>query len=229
MFNGARWELAEVEADRIIEILNLKKGDSLLDTCCGVGRHSVALADRGLEVTGVDCTRAYLEAAVNTAEAEELSINFIHQDLRTFQSPPRFDAAINMFTSFGYFESEKENRLCLKNIFAALKPGGRVLLDLLGKEILARDFKESEWFEEDGMVILQEHRIIADWTRLENRWILIQNGKRYDYTFSHAVYSAKEITKLLREAEFKNCTVYGSLQKTEYDNKALRLIAVGYK
>jgi cyclopropane fatty-acyl-phospholipid synthase-like methyltransferase len=229
MFNTARWELAEAEAERIIELLNLQGGDTVLDACCGVGRHALALAARGMKVTGVDCTKAYLDAAAGSAESEGLEVSLVQQDIREYTNPAAFTAAINMFTSFGYFDREEENLLILQNIHASLKPGGRILLDLLGKEVLARDFKESEWFEENGMIILQEHRIIRDWSRLENRWLLLHNGKRYDYTFSHAVYSAKEIIYLLKKAGFSTCEVYGDLNKAPYDNRASRLIATGFK
>ena len=97
-------------------------------------------------------------------------------------------------------------------------------MDLMGKEVLARDFRESEWFEENGMIILQEHRVVQDWRRLENRWLLIKDGKQYDYTFSHAVYSADEIVRLLRRAGFTAWEVFGDLKKSPYDNRASRLI-----
>jgi cyclopropane fatty-acyl-phospholipid synthase-like methyltransferase len=224
MFNSGRWDLAEAEAEAIIDILNLQRGDTILDTCCGVGRHSLALAARGMNITGVDCTKAYLDAAADSAGEEELSISFVHQDIRNYSNPSAFTAAINMFTSFGYFDNEEDNLLCLKNIHTSLKPDGRLLMDLMGKEVLARDFRESEWFEENGMIILQKHRVIQDWRRLENRWLLIKDGEQHDYTFSHAVYSAEEIVRLLQRAGFSACEVFGNLKKAPYDNRASRLV-----
>jgi len=229
MFNSERWAMAEEEAAKASKLLSVKKGASLLDTCCGVGRHDIHFAQQGLKVTGVDRTEVYLDAAKESAAAEGLEVEFILDDMRRFSRQNAFNSAVNMFTSFGYFCSEQEEMLFLKNVFISLKDGGTFLIDVIGKEILARDFTDTECFEQDDIIIYQEFEIIEDWTRLQNRWLLIKDGERVDYTFSHAVYSARELKNMFKETGFNDISVYGSFDGTPYDEKAKRLIIVGTK
>ena len=230
MFNDQRWSLAEEEAEAVIKLTDLKLPGRILDTCCGVGRHSLAFAARGFHVTGVDRTRIYLDAALESSRVEGYDIEFLLEDVRRFVRPGSFDAAVNMFTSFGYFENESEEKAFLSNVYTSLKPEGVFILDLMGKELLARDFRESEWFEQGDYLVLQKHRVLGHWERLENRWIVMEKeGKTIDYTFSHSVYSAVEISALLAEAGFSQVLIFGSLDGRPYNEHAERLIAVGKK
>ncbi|HEY33131.1 MAG TPA: methyltransferase domain-containing protein [Dehalococcoidia bacterium] len=140
MFSRRRWEVTPVEVDSIISLLNIQPGISVLDLGCGSGRHSLELARRGFHVTGVDRTRKYLDEAVEQAKKEGLGIEFVQEDMRTFCQPDAFDAVINLFTSFSYFEDPEEDRQIVINVHHSLKSGGVVLLETVGKEVLARIF-----------------------------------------------------------------------------------------
>ncbi len=229
MFNEDRWADAPIEAERSARLLRLQPGSRLLDLCPGVGRHAMAFARLGHRVTGVDRTEPYLEAARETAEAEGLEIEFVRDDVRRFVRPEFFDGAVNLFSSFGYFEDETEEALTVRNVARSLKSGGRFLIDVIGKEIVGRDFKEKDWFEEDGMLVLAEYEIRRDWTRLLNRWIIIRGGEKIDYSFSYVLYSAEELTALLLSNGFSSVEIYGGLDGSRYDRCAKRLVAVGIK
>src|SRR5206468_5375646 len=114
---------------------------SVLDLCCGPGRHSLEFARHGFQVTGVDRTARYLDAARAAATGEGLTVEFVQGDMPHFQRPAAFDVALNLFTSFGYFEDEAEDLCVLRHLHTSLKPGGQVLLEMAGKEPLARDFQ----------------------------------------------------------------------------------------
>ena len=76
--------------------------------------------------------------------------------MREFVRPEAFDAAINLFTSFGYFEDPAEDLQVAKNLFHSLKPGGALVMDLVGKEVLSRIFLPRDWQElADGSLFLQ--------------------------------------------------------------------------
>jgi SAM-dependent methyltransferase len=145
LFSSERLRNAAYESEQVIELLQVTGGESILDLCCGTGRHSLELARRGHRVTGVDWTRAYIERARAEAAAVHLDIEFIQRDVRSLDMRERFDCAINMFTSFGYFESDQDNLRILTSVRDALKPGGRLLIETEGKEVMARDFREREW------------------------------------------------------------------------------------
>jgi SAM-dependent methyltransferase len=124
-------ERAEKESTFVASALELKPGASVLDLCCGQGRHSIQLAKRGLRVTGLDLNPEYLELAKRAAKASKVTIETIAADMRRIPFEDKFDAIVNMYSSFGYLESEGEDLKVLESAAKALKAGGRILLDML--------------------------------------------------------------------------------------------------
>jgi SAM-dependent methyltransferase len=177
MFHERRWEKAQEEVANITSLLKASPGASVLDLCCGPGRHSLQLARSGFSVTGVDRTRTYLQKARKQAETEGLKIEFIQDDMRSFCRPGGFDAAINLFTSFGYFEDVNDDRRVAANVYRSLKEKGVFLIDIMGKEVLARIFRERDWYELDNTMVLEERKVCANWSWMESRWLMIKDGK----------------------------------------------------
>jgi SAM-dependent methyltransferase len=229
LFDQRRWSDAPAEVDKIVTLLGLQVGMTVLDLCCGVGRHSLEFARRGFHVTGLDRTRAYLEQAARQASAESLAIDWIHQDMRTWRRPETFDAVVNLFTSFGYFEDQEQDREVVRNVYHSLKAGGAFLIDVMGKEILARIFQERDWHEEDGTLVLQERKVSKAWSWMENRWILIQGGHRIEHKLSHRIYSAAELMTLLIDCGFARAEAYGDFTGNAYDLTASRLVVIARK
>ena len=229
IFDRPRRDLAAQETEQLIERLGLTPDHRICDLCCGVGRHSLELARHGFAVTAVDRTERYLREAESTAQKEGLDIEFVPADMRDFCRAETFDVVLNLFTSFGYFAAQRDDRQVIENVHRSLKPGGRFLLDLIGKEIIARVFRTHDWHGVDGGMMLEERRIVDSWTRIENRWILVRDGKSHEWRFSHRLYSAAELTALLEDCRFGNVQVYGSLDGSPYDEKAERMVLVAYK
>ena len=225
-----RMEMALQEVEHIIALLGLKPGAAILDLCCGVGRHSLEFARRGYTVTGVDRTAAYLQTASDAAGAESLAIEWIEADAREFLRPAAFDLAINLYTSFGYFEDPAEDRQVVENLLTSLKPGGSLVMDLMGKERLARIFNPRSWDElPDGSLFLQERKISDDWTWINNRWILVKDGQRREFTLGHRLYDGAGLRTLLLDSGFESVALYGDMDGTPYNNDARRLVAVARK
>jgi SAM-dependent methyltransferase len=229
MFSRRRWEVTPAEVDSIISLLNIRPGISVLDLCCGQGRHSLELARRGFHVTGVDRTQQYLDTATKQAREENLDIEFICEDMRTFCRPDTYDAVINMFTSFGYFEDPEEDRRVALNVYRSLKTDGLFLMDTMGKEILARIFLERNWSEEDGIIWLQERKVSQNWGWMWNRWIMLRGNERTEGEISHRLYSATEIVSLQKECGFTSVDVYGGLDGSPYDHTARRMVVMARK
>ena len=229
MFGTKQWEDAPREVDELTSLLGIKSGSVILDLCCGPGRHCLDLARRGFRVTGVDRTSAYITEARKRARAEKLDIEFIQEDMRKFSRHEGFDVVINMFTAFGYFEDLAEDKRVLSNIYRSLRKGGKLIIDIISKEILARIFQKRDWHARDGFFVLQERKVIQNWSRMENRWILLKNGRCYETRFSHRLYSAVELSDLLRDSGFSRVNIYGDLTGADYDHNAKRLIAVANK
>ena len=221
------------EADKqIAKALALAKpaGRAVLDLCCGPGRCSVALAKKGFRVTGVDRTKYLLAKAREKARAARVEIEWVQKDMRDFVRPDSFALVLSMFTSFGYFDDKQEDRTVLENVFTSLKPGGACLIDVLGKERLARILQPtSSSLLPDGTVMVERHEIFDDWTRVRNEWLLLRKDKVKGFKFHHTIYSGQELRDRMEGAGFVGVTLHGSLDGEAYGPDAERLIAIGRK
>jgi SAM-dependent methyltransferase len=229
MFDENRWAETGTIIDLIEKLARWKPGMRILDACCGVGRHAVELAARGYRVTGVDLTAGYLEAARESARAEGVSLEFVRADVRNFVRRGAFDGAINLFSSFGYFEDPGHDLVFLRNIFKSLVPGGRLVMDLLGKEIEARDFVASERFARAGFRVLSECAVIDGWSALAQRWVFVKGKRKREYRLERRLYSGRELSELLLKAGFSSAEIYGDYSGAPYDEKASLLVAVALK
>ena len=139
----------------------------------------------------------YLDRARDQAASEGFEIEFVQEDMRDFCRPDAFDGAINLYTSFGYFEDPAEDRRVLVNIHRSLRDKGKLVLEMMGKEVLASIFRERDWREENGVILLEDRWISDDWSTANNRWTIIDGNTRQEFTISHRLYSATELTFLL--------------------------------
>lgn len=229
LFNAEHFSNAADEVEQLIRLQKMEKGEKVLDLCCGPGRHAIELARAGLNVTAVDITPSYIETAAGKAENEKLSAEFLVGDMRTFVKENYFDHAILMYTSLGYFEDNSQNQLVLNNIFNSLKQKGSLVIDVVGREILKPIFRERDEYIQDGITYIEERKVNSEWNWIENKWTTIVKGVKEEYRLSHWLYSAEDLTRMIKEAGFNSSTVCGSLKGLPYDDNAERLIAVAYK
>jgi SAM-dependent methyltransferase len=206
------------------------RGKAALDLCCGPGRCSIALAQAGFTVTGVDRTAFLLDKARTWARAAKAKVEWIQMDMRDFVREDAFHLVLSMFTSFGYFDNKEEDLRVLRNMFANLRRGGVCLIDVVGKERLAKIIQQTNYEAlPDGSQLVQRHVVFDDWTRIRNEWILIRKGRAKSFRFHHTVYSGQELKDRLLQVGFDNVKLYGNLDGDEYGPNAQRLIAVARK
>lgn len=229
MFSSERFAAAGDEVTRILALSGCSAG-SVLDLCCGPGRHAVEFARRGFRVTGVDRSQFLLERARRHAIESGTPVEWIAEDMRHFSRPGAFELALSMFTSFGYFDQEQDDLRVLENINTSLKPGGVLVMEMLGKERLARVWQSSITVElPDGSLILQRPQVRDDWTRIRTEWTLIKDGQARSFTFEHAIYSGRELKDRLLSRGFSRVELYGDLQGSPYGLDSARLVAVARK
>jgi SAM-dependent methyltransferase len=229
MFPDQRIAGADEQVDNALA-LTKPPGKSALDLCCGPGRCSIALAKKGFSVTGVDKTKFLLDKARAGARPARLKIEWVQADMRDFVRPDSFALALSMFTSFGYFDDRREDMVVLQNMFRSLQPGGACLIEVLGKERLAKILQPTtSTVLPDGTLMVERHEIFDDWTRVRNEWLLIKNGKVKQFQFHHTVYSGLELRDRLERAGFTGVRLYGSLAGDEFGPDAERLVAVAHK
>ncbi|MHB2026753.1 MAG: SAM-dependent methyltransferase [Elusimicrobiota bacterium] len=217
---------AKTEAAFAAKALNLKTGSRLLDICCGAGRHSLALARRGILVTGVDATPSYLRQARRLAENPD-NPAFAQCDMRRLPYRGRFDAAINLWTSFGYFENPGDDLLALRRAARALKPGGLFLIDVVNGAWIARRGLSKNWFHRsDGSVVLEETilRQGRDPAHI-NEWTVLRPGKKpARASFFVRLYDAARLGALLRRAGMTPLRRWGDFSGRPYSRACARLI-----
>ncbi|MGD8427950.1 MAG: class I SAM-dependent methyltransferase [Balneolaceae bacterium] len=145
----------EAEAARLVELLEetlpINGCSKILDLGCGRGRHAINLCKKGYNVTGIDLS----EEAIATAreKARDLKLDNIRFEVRDMRNPlpETYDAIVNLFTTFGYFEEDSENAGVLESVKQMLKPGGIFVLDYLNAEKVKKTYVPAENGEFHGI------------------------------------------------------------------------------
>src|SRR5436853_599224 len=139
---------AASDVEWIVGVAALEAGARILDAPCGFGRHSIELARRGFQVTGVDFSETELDRARKAATEAGVPLRLVCQDIRDMEFPGEFDLAVNLFSSIGYF-SDDEDRLVIDRFWRALKPGGVFVLDTRNRDQLVRSLPPA-WSSSPG-------------------------------------------------------------------------------
>ncbi|MFE4663534.1 class I SAM-dependent methyltransferase [Streptomyces sp. NPDC056716] len=205
-------------------LLDFPAGARVLDLCCGPGVFTVPLARRGYAVTGVDLSPAMLERARKLAADAGVGVTYVRADAREFTAPGGFDVALNLFTSFGYFEDPADNARVLRTLYDCLAPGGTLLLDLAGKELLARRVTPPKVVTRGEDLMVQTDTVLDDWARLRSDWVLVRGERVTRATLVWFVYSAVELRRMVAEAGFGRVEVFGGFDGRPYDENAERLV-----
>jgi len=148
LYNNRDFNEAELFISNLLAYLNVPKDVKVLDLGCGKGRHSIFLNSRGLNVLGVDLSSNSIQKAKHFESAH---LAFKVGDMREPQGFAEFDYVFNLFTSFGYFESDDENIKTLLAIHTSLKEKGFLIVDFFNAEkVLANLISEQE-IEREGV------------------------------------------------------------------------------
>lgn len=225
LFPEDKVDSAEEEVEKIIDLTGLEPG-KILDMPCGVGRHSKELNEKDFKVVGVDKTSSYVKEARENFSGD---IEFVNQDMKDFRRENEFNAVINWWNSFGYFEDKKDDQKMLENIFASLKEGGILAMDVWGKELAAKNGFGRRWSKNGEMYNMEKTRIKNNWKKSETTWIKIENGEKVEYVWEQRLYAASELEKALNDAGFSKVEFYGNLEGDDYDEDADRMIVVAEK
>lgn len=225
LYNHRDWKEAELFIDNLISFLKPKPNSKVFDMPCGKGRHSVYMNKKGFDVTGIDLSPKSIACAKEYAN-QHLSF-FVH-DMRKLFRENYFNIALNLFTSIGYFENDKENADTITSASAALKTGGVFILDFMNSEKIQKCLVSEENKNIDGIRFKVKRKI-------ENGFVV----KNIDVVDGDKKYSFFEKVKLLTLNDFKNyfslsglkiTRVFGNYSLDKFDeNISERLIIVGRK
>jgi len=219
----------EQEAQYIEDALRLAPGEQVLDLACGHGRHARLLSAQGFAVTGVDSNLRYLEMA----KAKDPASTYLHIDLRNLNLESRFDAAYCFFSSFGYFD-DAENYTVLRRMIAALKPGGRLLIDLQNRELFTSGeplYQEFIEFDIDGdpAALLMNSTFDINSSRVTINQRLHHRGEVESMQFSMRLYTCAEMKWLLQQLGCSLVNCHGDTDASTYAVDSERMIIIARK
>ncbi len=213
--------------DQLIDYLKPPPGSGMLDVACGKGRHSIQLASKGFDVTGIDLSEDSIAEAL---QYQTDTLHFYQHDMRLPSWINYFDYAFNFFTSFGYFKTRREHDNAIRTIAQAIKPGGFFVMDYLNthfaedhiihqseKEVDGINFIITKWFDETHFY----KKIIVEDEALQEPLI---------FTERVAKFSLGDFTEMFAYQGLQIQEVFGDYNFSNYDvKKSPRLIMIAKK
>lgn len=200
-------EAAMVTAQQVVALLGLRPGDAVLDVPCGAGRISAPLAALGMRVVGVDRTPALLD------DARALGLEVHERDMRDLPWEGVFDAACNLWGSFGYLGEDGDEAFAAATC-RALKPGGRFVIDVPGLETLLPTYTKRGWWKVADALILEDRDYDLTSGNMCNTWTIVRDGQASVRRSEIRIYSFPELRRLLLRAGYASVVGYGHVDGT---------------
>ena len=203
-------ESAAREAAFAVRQLELHQCEIILDLCCGGGRHLFHLAQHCYELVGLDYSKDLLGLAQRDLPDH---VDLVRGDMRALPFEGCFDAVVNFFTSFGYFEGDEENRAVIETVGRSLKPGGKFFMDYLNPAHVRATLEPESVREQDGLRI-EERRWINESTARVNKAteIFESDERKSSVRESVKLYEPEAMAGFFDEAGFEVVTVFGDYE-----------------
>lgn len=207
----------------IIQNTSLDKKSLILDAACGAGRHLIDLALNGYNAFGFDLSLNLLKRAKRDAAQKLVELNIFCSDIRNVALKAKFDLVVNLFTSFGYFNSDEENFSFVRTAYGLLSEGGIYVLDYLNSNYVSSNLVP-ESRKQIGNKLIIEKRIIAG-ERVVKEIVIGQDGSESSYFESVQLYSKEKIVDEFQKIGFTLQAVFGNYEGSKfYGNDSPRLI-----
>jgi len=199
----------------------------VLDVACGPGRHALRLARHGFQVLGVDRSSAFLEEARAAAADGSAQVEFLALDMRALDFDGDFDAALSLFTAWGYFDDDT-NQQVLDRIARALRPQGRLILCLIHRDWLMSVYTPKDWTAlSDGSFAVAECSFdpITGTNHVTHRW-RSPDGQLQERWHRLRVYTATELDRMLRHAGLQPLDWHAGFSLEPFSHRSPRMLVV---
>jgi len=211
--------------DALLREIKLPKGSNVLDVACGKGRYSLNLASKGHNVLGIDIS----ETAISEAKRKsKTGLQFMVHDMREllpFEYNGWFKCAVNLFTSFGYFDDDADNPKVMKMVRQALAPDGIFVLDFLNTAKVTKHLVKEEIKSVNGIFFFIEREFDGKW--INKRISFEDDGKPFEYHERVRAFSHADFMKLFTDAGLELVHTFGDYDMSEYyENESERMIFV---
>lgn len=222
LYNQRNDEEAELFIDNLCSLLQPVTNSKILDIASGRGRHAVYLNKKGYDVTGIDLSFTNVKFS---KQFENEKLHFFQHDMRHLLFINYFDIALNMFTSFGYFETERDHVNALRSFRKSLKPDGVLVLDYFNTEKIVKNLARQEVKSVDN-IDFNITKKVSDGKIIKS---IAFEHKDKDYHFKEEVkaFSASDFEKLFKLSGFKVDKLFGDYHLNSFDPlKSDRLIFI---
>uniref|UniRef100_A0A7C4Y4R7 Methyltransferase domain-containing protein n=1 Tax=candidate division WOR-3 bacterium TaxID=2052148 RepID=A0A7C4Y4R7_UNCW3 len=209
------------EITKLIKLIDIKENSKVCDFASRDCEYSIELSRRGFKVTAVDSIKTPLERVSKFCKKENIPLDISVENLRNFARSEYFDIIINFAFPFCFFEGDDDFRV-LKNLVRSLKFNGKLFLRLIPKELFIKRFCGKEWLIKEKKFILKDTKIIENWSIIETRWIFLDSKKR-EIKSHFKMYSALEISSMVRQSGIEDIKIFGDLEGNPYDENAKEL------
>jgi SAM-dependent methyltransferase len=213
---------AREEVDALLGLLG-GGGGRVLDVACGAGRHLRAMLDRGMDGYGMDLSPALLAEAVAD---RGLARRVVQADMRRVPFAAAFDLVTNLFTSFGYFESEAENAMALRSMARVLRPGGRLVVDHANRHRVQANLVEADRQQVDELIV-DNRRRIENGRMIKDMTITCPSGWTERVTERVRLYEPDELARAFAAAGLGDVRIYGSFAGEPLGGDSERMIVIG--
>jgi len=208
----------------LVQELKLAEGRRILDMGCGKGRHCIFLNELGFDVVGIDLSGSNIAAANNYASND---LHFIQHDMRQPLKGLEFDLVLNLFTSFGYFESASDNLSVLEAAVKMLAERGRFVLDFLNAPKVVRELNPAETRNVEGTKF-EIRKSIEDGIIVKR--IQINDNPELQFEERVQALDREKLFDLFEEAGLAPIATYGSYHFEPFDEThSDRLIIIAEK
>lgn len=212
----------------ILSNVSITPGGDVLDIACGAGRHSLLFASAGYKVTAFDLSRNLLKVALQKNRELGLDINFFNADIRRPSLKKQFDLVINLFTSFGYFDSESENFALFKDAYELLCGNGYFVFDYFNISFLRNNLVPETTDSANGRTVIQK-RCIENGRVIKEIKLINASGEK-SYIESVRLYDVDEIIRALNQAGLKVSKTFGDYAGGAFSKESSpRLIIIARK
>ncbi len=199
------------QVDFVESLFSDCKGLNVLDLACGNGRHSIELARRGYSVTGLDPNGSLLDLARAGGRSAGVGVRWIRADMRRLPFGCRFDLVLSLFTSFGFFPSDREDQQAVRDIARVLKSGGRFVLDIMNSNFVLESLVEEETSRlSDGRSVRHRRRFDPTTKRLHHCRVIRANGRYRSWESIVRLYSPDELDGLCERSGLQVTATYGN-------------------
>lgn len=223
------------EVDFLLSELELPAGTRVLDVGCGFGRHSIELARRGYRVVGVDPSAAMIAVAcervakITDSDSSPLDVTFYALDGVSFVADKPFDAAICLMTTLGQMSEGRDNREMVARLYANLRSGGQLVVEVPPRERTVRHLKPFDQFGAGEHYTTVTRDFDASDNSVTETFTIVAPDATDRYLLRYHLFDKAELTELLEAAGFTICAIYGDYKRSPLSDESAMMVVIAQK